>query len=475
MTALKITCMASATLKFLVLSLAGIGTVFSPSHAAEYSVASAAEIAHISNELHPGDVLVMAEGNWNDQAIIFRGHGTVDKPITLRAATAGKTVLRGRSSITVDGEYLVVSGLCLKDQSITGDGVALKGNHCRLTETAVVGGTSKFFVHVSGAENRVDHCYLAGKTSESPTLQIEVEDKPNHHLIDHNYFGPRPPLGKNGGETIRVGYSGQSMRNSRSLVEQNFFEQCDGEIEIISNKSCENVYRSNTFLNCAGMLTLRHGNRCRVEGNFFLGQHKKGSGGIRIIGEDHTIINNYIEGVTQGGFWITAGIPDSPLNGYFQAKNVLIAFNTVVNSRGPYLDLDAGFGTSNRSLKPQNITVVNNLFGLPPEGTLLKGTEGEGFQWLGNLASGTATVHPGIKIVDLKLEIAKDGLQRPTGDSPARGAAMGDFPLVKTDIDGQQRTGPVDVGCDQITDGPITNRPLSAQDVGPSWMTVGRP
>ncbi len=302
-----------------------------------------------------------------------------------------------------------------------------------------------------------------------------MEDKPNHHRIDHNHFGPRPSLGRNGGETLRVGYSGQSMRNSRTLVEHNLFDRCDGELEIISSKSCENIYRFNTFLDCAGMLTLRHGNRCRVEGNFFLGHHKKGSGGIRVIGEDHTIINNYIEGVDRGGFWVTAGIPNSPLSGYFQARNALIAFNTVVDSRGPYVDLDAGFGSSGRSLRPENITIANNLFSAPKNGMLLKGVEGNGFQWMGNLAAAPAiTDHKGIRMVDPKLERAKDGLWRPAADSPARGAAKGDFPAIKTDIDGQARKRRSDVGSDQVSDGPVTNRPLTAADVGPSWMDRSR-
>src|SRR5438876_7357684 len=93
------------------------------------------------------------------------------------------------------------------------------------------------------------------------------------------HFGPRPPLGRNGGETMRVGYSWQSMSNSCTAVAHNLFDRCDGELEIISNKSCENTYRYNTFLDCAGMFTLRHGNRCLVEGNLFLGHHKRGSGG----------------------------------------------------------------------------------------------------------------------------------------------------------------------------------------------------
>ena len=357
-----------------------------PGSAAEYRVASTADIARATNGLRPGDVLVMTDGAWKDQAVNFRARGTAEKPITLRAATPGKVLLTGKSSLLIEGEHLAVSGLFLKEGQATGDGVKLGGRFCRLTDTAVVGGTFKFFVHLFGADHRMDHCYLAGKTNDSPTMQVEAEGVPNRHRIDHNHFGPRPPLGRNGGETIRVGYSHQSMSNSATLVEQNLFDRCDGELEIISNKSCENVYRGNTFLDCAGMFTLRHGNRCVVEGNFFLGHHKRGSGGIRVIGEGHVIVNNYIDGVEQGGIRLTAGIPNSPLVGYFQARDCLIAFNTIVDSRGPLFELDAGIGTSGRTLRPENITLANNLLS-PSDGPLLKGTEGAGFKWMGNFAS----------------------------------------------------------------------------------------
>jgi poly(beta-D-mannuronate) lyase len=442
--------------------------------AAEHQVCSAEEVARLVKDLRPGDVLVMADGTWKDQDITFRGKGTREQPITLRAETPGKVVLTGTSSLTIDGEHLVVSGLCLKEGKSSKDCVRLLGRHCRLTETAIFNWSAKFYVHVFGTDNRVDHCYLAGKTSDSPTMQIEAEGTPNRHRIDHNHFGHRPPLGRNGGETIRVGYSHQSLTDSGTVVEQDLFERCDGEIEIISSKSCGNIYRGNTFLDCAGMLTLRHGNRCTVEGNFFLAHHKWGSGGIRIIGEDHTIINNYIDGVEKGAFWITAGIPDSPLNGYFQARNVLIAFNTVVDSRGPYLDLDAGLGSSRRDLRPENITIANNLFALPEKGALLQGTEGKGFRWLGNVTNATLE-HPGIRPLDPRLERGKDGLWRPAADSPVRGLAEGRFPAVQTDMDGQPRPERRDVGADQISEAPITNRPLKSQDVGPAWLDRSRP
>jgi poly(beta-D-mannuronate) lyase len=435
--------------------------------AAEHRVSSAAELHKASVGLKPGDDVILADGEWRNQELIFRGAGTAEEPITFRAETEGKVVVVGQSSIEIDGEHLVVSGLSVQRAGAAKEGVVMRGHHCRFTESSVVDSDYKFYVRLFGAEHRVDHCYLAGKTSESPTLQVEVGATPNRHRIDHNHFGPRPPLGKNGGETIRVGYSHQSMLASGTVVEANLFERCDGELEIISSKSCENIYRGNTFLECGGMLTLRHGNRCRVEGNFFLGHGKRGSGGIRVIGEDHVIVNNYVDGVMQGGFWVTAGIPNSPLVGYFQAKNCLIAFNTVVDSRGPCVEVAAGLGSSGRTLPPTGITVANNLFAVKDGDALLKGKEEQGYRWLGNMSNGF--VREGIQSAELRLAKGLDGIWRPATDSPVRGAAQGDYPEVNTDMDGQDRGRPRDVGSDQFSDRPIRSRPLNESDVGPGW------
>ena len=443
--------------------------------AKDHVVSSAAEIAQVAESLQPGDSVLLTEGTWNDETIVLRAKGTAASPITLRARSAGLAILTGTSSVTVAGEHVIVSGLWLKGGGGVKDGIALTGRHCRLTETAITDGTYKFFIHLHGSENRVDHCHLSGKTSESPTLQIEVTQQPNRHRIDHNYFGPRPPLGRNGGETIRIGYSHQSMNESATIVEANLFERCDGENEIISNKSCGNIYRGNTFLNCAGTLTLRHGNRCVVDGNFFFGRGKRGSGGIRVIGEDHIAINNYIEEVREPGIWITAGIPNSELKGYFQARNCLIAFNTLVDCRAACLDLSAGLGRSRRTLLPENITVANNLFIVHEHGTLLSGTEGRGWNWFGNMATGTAAKHAGIETVDFELVRNADGVRRPEAESAPRGAAKGAFERVVTDMDGQKRTAPLDVGSDQLSEETVSSRPMRPGDVGPRWWQSDRP
>lgn len=437
-----------------------------------YRLLAAGDLAALTSRFEPGDVVLLPNATWTDTTLTFRGRGTPDKPITLRATEPGRFILNGKSSLTIDGEWLVVEGVTLKDAGIAdASGILIKGRHNRLTASVVDGSTHKYAVRLDGAQHRVDHCYFAHKTTEGPTLQVEVDAKePNRHRIERNHFGYRPPLGRNGGETIRIGYSHQSMSNSRTTVERNLFERCDGEIEIISSKSGENVYRGNTFRACAGMLTLRHGDRNVVDGNFFLGGGKPDSGGIRIIGEDHVVTNNYIEGVTRGAFWITAGVPNSALHQYYVAKRALIAFNTVVDSAGPYLDLANGLGGAGRTLQPEGIVVANNLFVLGAKSQLLAGEAGDGWKWQGNIAVGAGEARGGIRRAEVAMVRGQDGLLRPVAGSPVAGAAEGSFANVRTDIDGQPRPERTDVGCDQASEQAMVQRPVTAADVGPAWL-----
>ncbi len=436
--------------------------------ASEFRVSNAAELTKVTPQLQPGDLVILADGPWKDQEVNIRGKGAESRPIEFRATTPGKVVITGQGSVDIDGEYLVVSGLALDHGEAAKEGIAIRGKHCRVTECSVVDSNYKFYARLFGTRNRVDHCYFAGKTNESPTMQVESLAEPNWHQIDHNHFGPRPPLGRNGGETIRVGYSHQSMNESRTTVESNLFERCDGELEIISNKSCDNVYRGNTFLDCAGMFTLRHGNRCLVEGNIFLGNNKKGSGGIRIIGEGHVVVNNYIDGVSHGAFWVTSGIPNSPLVGYFQAKNCIIAFNTVVNSKGACIDLAAGLGTSGRTLPPEKIFVANNIFAVMEGEELVKGKDAGGYQWVGNVGSLGGSSSMQLKAVDLGLEKSEEGLWRPSAKSPSRGGAQ----PITASTQGWDCKGLSDPGCDQSSSQFHKLRPLTSAEVGPSWRSA---
>ena len=57
------------------------------------------------------------------------------------------------------------------------------------------------------------------------------------------------------------------------MVINNQFINCNGEIEVVSNKSGQNIYYANYMENSEGTITLRHGNGCIVYKNHF--NHKK--------------------------------------------------------------------------------------------------------------------------------------------------------------------------------------------------------
>lgn len=462
-----------------------LGGIPAGASAREFRVSNAAEITAAMKTARPGDQLLMTDGVWKDAVLLFDGKGAPGQPITLRAQTPGKVILTGASRLNIGGSDLVVEGLFFRDVTTTGHVVAFRAGpgreatRCRLTQCALIDcnpadlkADSKW-ISLYGAENRVDHCYLAGKKNAGTTLVVWVGSQPNRHRIDHNHFGPRPPLGANGGETIRVGTSDVSMRNSHTLVEENLFDRCDGEIEIISSKSCENTYRANTFVACSGALTLRHGNRCTVEGNFFLGRGAKGAGGVRVVGEDHRILNNYFEGLTgEGGraaLSLMNGIPNSPLSGYYQVKRALVAFNTFVACRSSVV---LGLTGKDAVLPPQECTFANNILVGETAPLVETRTAPTGLNWRGNFAFGADTGLPddaGIRQVDPKLARAADGLWRPGAESPVRGAAVGEYPFVSVDIDGQARPTKKDAGCDQLENAP-TRRPLTAAEVGPEWL-----
>ncbi len=244
-------------------------------------------------------------------------------------------------------------------------------NNCRITEFVVDNYSnpqrfeSDYWVGMYGKNNRFDHNYLAGKSNLGVTLAVRLTSeasRENNHVIDHNYFGPRPVLGSNGGETIRIGTSPYSLTNSKTLVENNYFDRCNGEHEIMSNKSCQNTYRNNTFFECQGTLTMRHGNETLVENNYFFGNGKPNTGGIRIINESQKVINNYCEGLTgyrfRGALVIMNGVPNSAPNRYVQVKNSVASNNTFINC--DYIQLAAG-SDKERTATPQSTTIANNI------------------------------------------------------------------------------------------------------------------
>lgn len=458
--------------------------------AIDYPVASALDISLTLPSLRPGDSLVMQDGVWTSQRINFSAAGTQELPITLRPETPGGVILNGFSSLNITGDWLVADGLRFEGGSLPASDhvVEFRGNrgnatNSRLTNSTIVDynpdsiDTRYFGVSMYGQNNRVDHNYFAGQNHSGVTVVVwRSSSSEDHHRIDSNHFGARPAGNGNGFEAIRVGTSDRSLSDSFTVVENNLFEHVDGEIEIISNKSGNNTYRYNTFRQSSGTLTLRHGNDNRVEGNFFLGQGKDGSGGVRVIGERQTIVNNYFQGLdgrADGAISVSAGVVDSPLNGYFQVKDTVIAHNTIVDVQESAVTFDHGFGSSSRTLLAENVTLANNLVRSSSD-ALFEGRQGTGWTVEGNIAFGNSlgslSGNPGVQIVDPQLTLESNGLWRPTVDSPVIDGAVGDYSSFTTlDMDGQPRVGLFDVGADEFSSATIVRKPLESGDVGPNW------
>ena len=336
------------------------------------------ELKSALSKAKAGDSIVLANGTWKDVPMIITARGSAEKPIVVMAETAGGVKMTGNSFIRFGSDHVTVSGLHFTD-GYTEKGVIVEfkktdkeiANNCRITQ-CVFENFSKpsrsdddHWITLWGKQNRIDHCVIGNKLNTGTTIIVELNDERsqnNDHSIDSNYFKGRQPLGSNGGETIRIGVSRYSLTSSKTRVHHNYFERCNGEVEIISVKSCNNILTENTFYECEGGLVLRHGSGNIVLNNIFIGNNKPYTGGVRVINPGHTVANNLFIDLAgkgfHGGFTVLNGVPNSPLNRYMQVTDVDIHHNTFVNCK----TILFGAGKDEeRTLPPARVTFRDNF------------------------------------------------------------------------------------------------------------------
>jgi len=327
------------------------------------------------------DSVVLKDGVYTDANIAFTNNG-----IIFTAQHAGKVFFEGNSTLQFGGDKIRISGFVwrnggkgLKQSSViafkNGD---VNATHSVLEDCAIIGfndddlNTDNKWVSLYGSHNTVTRCLLRDKYNLGATLVVWLpEQQPAYHTISFNYFFNRQngPNADNGLESMRIGDSHTSFTNAHCTVAFNRFEQCDGEIEIISNKSCHNSYLHNTFYNSNGGLTLRHGNDCRVDGNVFDGQDKELSYGVRIIGEGHLVSNNYFyrlagasHQVFRAPLTIVNGLVNTPLNGYFQVKRAAVVGNVFVDCHTPLVRIGSYSGRAGMTMAPDTVRIARNAF-----------------------------------------------------------------------------------------------------------------
>ena len=120
--------------------------------ATEYLVGSTYEFESILIKVKAGDFIIWKDGVYSDVKIDFSpiSSGTSEKPIVLKAQTAGKVSFSGSSQLFISGNYLVVEGLLFEGKCTLennenvinfkskGKKTNSEANHCRLTNCAII-------------------------------------------------------------------------------------------------------------------------------------------------------------------------------------------------------------------------------------------------------------------------------------------------------------------------------------------------
>jgi parallel beta-helix repeat protein len=425
----------------------------------------------------PGSTVVLANGTYavpSGRPLAIQGkHGNSSASIIIQAESVGGVTLTGSQGFTfADSSWVTVSGFRFRQSTMID--LTTSCNHLRLSrndfQLADISGVN--WLMVRAEYSKVDRNHFHGKSTLGVFLCVEGPGSSGMsrgvHIL-RNYFSDHSFTGSNGGEPIRLGLSGRSLSDAGAIVEQNLFERANGDPEAISVKSCSNTIRDNTVRDSLGGIVLRHGSRSRVEGNFVL----SGSNGIRIYGNDHLVVNNYVEKVSGTGIVLGSGSvrddkpSDSPESrkGNDAPDRVTIALNTVLSCG------TAIAGETMRTLPPLGCTISDNLLVGDSGRQLVDMPYQQGIAWSGNLLWGAAAngniPASGFTRRDPLLATGADGVRRLTSGSPAINAASKTYSAVTRDVDGNARSGKADVGADEYSTNAPINRPLNPTDVGP--------
>ncbi|MFE7108153.1 chondroitinase-B domain-containing protein [Streptomyces sp. NPDC057575] len=444
--------------------------------AADKPVSSLAELQSAINAAVPGDRIIVADGTYtvpSGGAINVSGkNGTSAAPITIVSKSRGGAVLRGeRSFVFADSSNITVSGFAFR-QSTTLE-IPASCSSIRLTRNDFqhVDTGDPYWVVVRANDTKIDRNHFHDKTTAGIFLVVDgpgSTDMAQNIQILRNHFSNHSFAGDNGGESIRLGVSGRALSGAHAVVEYNLFEHADGDPEAISVKSSDNTIRYNTIRNSRGGIVLRHGNRSRVEGNYLIG----GSEGVRLYGNDHVIVNNYLSGLSARALVVGSGTTRDHNSGETQDERrgndacdrAVIVHNTLIGN-------SSTLSGETRTYEPRDVVIADNLL-VGDSGSLVAMGTTTGFTWQTNMLWGAAAngniPSGGYTRADPKLVTGTDGVARLSAGSPAIGAATLASPAVADDIDGDTRGSTRDIGADEYSTAPALRHPLTAADVGPN-------
>ncbi|WP_240347930.1 chondroitinase-B domain-containing protein [Longitalea arenae] len=434
--------------------------------AATITVTSLPALQTAINNAAPGDVIILANGVYTASAdITINKQGTAVSPITIQAQSVGGAEIGGTNGFNIvsPARYIIIKGFKFT-HSASQATMASGTSFCRWTRNIFQTPGTGENLSLNGNDHEVDYNTFQHKNALGRFITVRGSGSQiaQRIHIHHNYFYDQQPQTANGAETLQFGLSGYSLSSSNSIIEYNLFEECEGENELISVKASAVTIRYNTIRNCPAQFTLRHGNFCKVYGNYFVN-----TPGIRIFGDDHVVFSNHFENCNPA---INIGNGDGEvadgdaLTVHDRPDRNLIAFNTLVNNPSNYVQS----GRTN-GLGATNTTFANNIIQGGGAAASIAGPY-TGAVWSGNILYQTngAGAMPSSGYTSVNPLLARDatGTFHLQAGSPAIGTATGAYPAVTVDMDGQSRTAPLDKGADESSSAPVTARILTTSMVG---------
>jgi poly(beta-D-mannuronate) lyase len=355
-----------------------------------YHISSEIEFKSIQALLSPGDEVEIKNGNYTDWALAISSKGTAAKPIIIRAEKPGMVIFSGNITtpvFKVSGDYIFIKGISFKNCVLTKTSILIElnaTNNCQLSNCNFSANrvTAQFtplvIISGNGNTNVIEGCnFTSNVDNQDVQVKITKDSFPKLTLIENNVFSDKVRVSwqnGNGGECVQIGQDPVLLGNQRpeTTVCKNRFIHCNGENEVISNKSSGNKYLNNYFEDNDGELVMRGGHDCVIADNTFKG----GTGGIRINGTNHTIINNKIDGI-QTAIRLMYGMAKGKeeIGFYIAASDCTIKNNTISNATTGILvgdskdaDWTGKFDTKRypspvmQSVAPFNNNIVENTF-----------------------------------------------------------------------------------------------------------------
>ncbi len=325
-----------------------------------------------------GDVIIFPDGKFHNL-----GHIKITaNNVIIKSENPGRTWFTGLVQLKVKGDNITIDGLVFTEGGPAErfGGIRLEGNKNILQNSSFIDFNYDYpyepnekraeypkylWLSLWGKEAQVINNRFEGKYKRGTTLGVQKDDTADKHLIKHNLFiDQRPNLynefdnkeairyNANTWEAIRIGDSKSSQWSSQTSLIDNLFIDMDGEHELISIKSGDNLIKGNMIFNSASMISLRHGKNNIVENNIILGNGKQRTGGIRIYDEGHQIMNNYIAD-TRG----YAG----DIEGNADIRGAIVLNTGIIDvKKGEILDQNIKGKELNKQWTPHNIDIQNN-------------------------------------------------------------------------------------------------------------------